>query len=52
MGAVSGMVFALPILRNAMPGAPPLGVRADVLVFFWSELTTAAALALIVLAWV
>ncbi|MGA7085071.1 MAG: DUF4436 family protein, partial [Pseudolabrys sp.] len=35
IGALGAMIFALPALRNALPGAPPLGVRADILIFFF-----------------
>jgi hypothetical protein len=51
VGAVGAIVFALPALRNALPGTPPLGVSADILVFFWAELGAVAALALFVTAW-
>jgi hypothetical protein len=52
VGALGAMIFALPALRNAMPGAPPLGVRADILVFFWAELGVVIALCLFIAAWV
>lgn len=51
-GALAAIVFALPALRNALPGAPPLGVRADVLVFFWAEIAAVVALGLLISAWV
>ena len=51
IGAVGAIVFALPALRNALPGAPPLGVLADILVFFWAELSAVVALGLFVTAW-
>lgn len=51
VGAVAAIVFALPALRNALPGAPPLGVLADILVFFWAELSAVIALGLFVIAW-
>lgn len=51
MGALAGMLFALPAMRYAMPGAPPLGVRADLLVFLWAELAVALALLLFVIVW-
>ena len=51
-GALGAIIFALPALRNALPGAPPLGVRADVLIFFWAELAGIVALCLVVTAWV
>ncbi len=52
VGALGAIVFALPALRNALPGAPPLGIRADVMVFFWAELGAVLALFLFVTAWV
>lgn len=51
-GFLSGMLFALPAMRYALPGSPPLGVRADLLVFLWAELAVAIGLLLFVLAWV
>ena len=39
------------ILRNVLPGAPPLGVIADVLVFLWAEIAVTIGLALFVTAW-
>ena len=50
-GALTGMVFSLPVLRYALPGAPPLGVRADLLIFFWAELAVFLGLALFVTTW-
>jgi hypothetical protein len=52
LGAFAAMIFALPALRHALPGSPPLGVRADILIFFWAELVAIIALCLFVLAWV
>jgi hypothetical protein len=52
MGAVAGIVFALPALRNALPGGAPLGVAGDIFVFLWAELAAALAIALLVLTWV
>jgi hypothetical protein len=51
IGALVFMVFALPALRNALPGAPPLGVRADIFIFFWAELGAIVALCLFIAAW-
>jgi hypothetical protein len=50
-GALGAMIFALPALRSALPGAPPLGVRADALIFFWAELAAVIAVCLFVAAW-
>ena len=51
VGALGAVIFALPALRNALPGAPPLGVRADILIFFWAELGAIIALCLFIAAW-
>ncbi len=51
MSALSALVFALPALRNALPGVPPHGVHADLAVFLWSELAAVLALALFVFSW-
>ena len=50
-GALGAVIFALPALRTAMPGAPPMGVRADIVIFFWAELGAVIALCLFVAAW-
>jgi hypothetical protein len=50
-GALAGMLFALPAMRAALPGAPPLGVAADVLIFLWAEIAVAAGLSLFVWRW-
>jgi hypothetical protein len=52
VSALGAIIFALPALRNAIPGAPPLGVRADILVFFWAELGAVIGLCLFIAAWV
>jgi len=49
--ALAGMLFALPAMRAALPGAPPLGVAADVLIFLWAEIAVAAGLSLFVWRW-
>lgn len=36
-GWVGAMLFAFPALRNAVPGAPPIGSLTDYLAFFWAE---------------
>jgi hypothetical protein len=51
IGALAGMLFALPAMRGALPGAPPLGVTADVLIFLWAEVAVAVALSLFVWSW-
>lgn len=51
IGALAAIAFALPVLRNAMPGSPPLGVSADMWVFLWTELAVVLALVLTVFKW-
>jgi hypothetical protein len=51
IGALAAIAFALPVLRNALPGSPPLGVQADMWVFLWTELAVVLALALLVFRW-
>ncbi len=49
--ALAALIFALPAMRNALPGAPPLGVRADLAVFLWAEIAAVIGLALFVFSW-
>jgi hypothetical protein len=51
IGAVAAITFALPVLRNALPGSPPLGIQADMWVFLWTELAAVLSLALLVFKW-
>ena len=51
MGALAGVVFALPTLRNALPGGAPLGVTADTYVFLWAELAAVLAIGLLIATW-
>lgn len=51
IGALAAIAFALPALRDALPGSPPLGVQADVWVFLWAELAVVLALGLMVFQW-
>ena len=48
---LSAMIFALPSMRNIMPGAPPLGVHADSIVFLWAEVAVVIGLVLVISAW-
>jgi len=47
----ASIVFALPVLRNALPGAPPIGAAIDVFLFFWALLAAMAALVLATVTW-
>jgi hypothetical protein len=52
LGWLGAMLFALLPLRNAMPGAPPIGCLADYMSFFWAEAITAITLIAVVVTWV
>ncbi len=51
LGALAAIVFALPALRNSLPGGPPLGEFADMFIFLWSELAAVAAFAMVTVMW-
>jgi hypothetical protein len=46
------LLFALPILRNYLPGAPPIGAAIDIYVFLWAIVMSFLAVFFIVAAWV
>jgi Domain of unknown function (DUF4436) len=52
VGALVAMVFSVAVLRNVLPGAPPIGVTADLVIFLWAEVAVIAGLCLLVSAWV
>jgi len=39
-GFYTSFLFAIPGMRNALPGAPPIGIIADYFSFFWAVLMT------------
>jgi hypothetical protein len=45
------LLFALPPLRNTMPGVPPIGSLTDFIAFFWAECIVAVSLIAVVAAW-
>ncbi|KAJ3068469.1 hypothetical protein HK102_007165 [Quaeritorhiza haematococci] len=45
---VTGMLFALPAVRNVQPGAPPIGCTADVCGFFWNLFMVSLAALLLI----
>ncbi len=51
MSALGAMIFAIPALRNVLPGAPPFGVPADLLIFLWAEVAVVTGLSLFVWTW-
>jgi len=48
---LAAMLFTIPSLRSLMPGAPPLGVAADVIFLLAAELAVIASLALVIFTW-
>lgn len=47
----AALLFALVPLRNFLPGAPPIGVWIDVLVFYWVILALMFSMALFTYTW-
>ncbi|MFJ7153960.1 DUF4436 family protein [Streptomyces sp. NPDC101118] len=50
LGWMAATLFALVGMRNAAPGAPPIGSLIDYVAFFWAEAIIAAGLTLTVVA--
>ncbi|TPX39239.1 hypothetical protein SeMB42_g06402 [Synchytrium endobioticum] len=48
VGVATSMLFALPAIRNAQPGAPPIGCTSDVMSFFWSMFLVSVSALLLV----
>jgi len=46
------LLFALPILRTYLPGAPPIGAAIDIYVFLWTVVMAFIAVFFIAIAWV
>jgi hypothetical protein len=51
-GFLAALLFALPTVRNSLPGSPPIGSLNDFLSFFWTEGIAAVALVIVVVTWV
>ncbi len=50
-GWIGTLLFAFPAIRNAMPGAPPIGALPDFLVFFWVEGIVVLTMVALVISW-
>ncbi len=48
---LAALLFAIVPVRNAMPGAPPIGAEVDVLVFFWAIALIALSLVTVLVTW-
>jgi hypothetical protein len=47
----AALLFAFATVRNAQPGAPPIGTFSDFISFFWAEVFIALCLVILVLTW-
>jgi len=45
------LLFALPLLRNYLPGTPPIGAALDIYVYLWVILVAVISLVLMLIAW-
>jgi hypothetical protein len=48
---LAALLFALIPLRNAMPGAPPIGAQVDMIVFFWVIAVITLSLLVVLAMW-
>ena len=51
LGWLGSLLFALPLLRNSLPNAPPIGASIDILLFLWVLLAAMAAMILSAVTW-
>lgn len=51
LGWFATLLFALPFLRQVLPGAPPVGAAIDVYVFLWLLAFTLVSTVVVVVAW-
>lgn len=51
LGWFTALLFALPAVRNNLPGAPPLGALIDYTAFFWAEALVGLSMLVIVALW-
>jgi hypothetical protein len=51
-GLTAAILFALPGIRNSLPGNPPYGSVVDWGAFYWAEVVLAATLVLFMLTWI
>jgi hypothetical protein len=47
----AALLFAFATVRNAQPGAPPIGTFSDFISFFWAEVFIALCLVILVFTW-
>ena len=51
MAWAGAVLFALPLLRNYLPYAPPVGVAIDIYVYLWAIVAAVSAVTVLVFAW-
>jgi hypothetical protein len=51
MAWAGGVLFALPLLRNYLPYAPPVGAAIDIYVYLWAIVAAVSAVTVLVFAW-
>lgn len=51
LASLAAALFAIPGIRNGMPGTPPVGTLADFLVFFWALMIVGLCLVAATLSW-
>jgi hypothetical protein len=49
---VAALLFVIPTVRNALPGAVPPGALIDFLIFFWLQIATVVAMSSLVVTWI
>ena len=48
----AALLFALPLLRNYLPNAPPIGASLDIYVYLWVIVAAVVGLVMLVVAWI
>lgn len=51
MSWAAALLFALPLLRNYLPNAPPVGAALDIYIYLWAIVMCVVGLVLIVASW-
>jgi hypothetical protein len=49
---LAALLFAFPLIRQTLPGAPPFGTLIDIASYFWAEVIVAATLLSMVVIWI
>jgi hypothetical protein len=49
---LAALLFAFPLIRGTLPGAPEFGTLVDIVSYFWAEVIVAATLLSMVIIWI